>query len=119
VIVYIAHARATGGQVGTARSDDGQIDLKLHRLIEIVVREMAATRSRCLPRVCRLFIGALRVVVGERHIRVPEEVAVDLAMSLGSLAGAEGFGIAVITTIRLPGGEEAIAEELVIKLRET
>jgi lipoyl-dependent peroxiredoxin len=60
------------------------------------------------------FIGALRVVAGERHIRIPKGVAIDWGVSFGPLKGeAEGFGIAVAMTIYLPGIERATAEELV------
>jgi osmotically inducible protein OsmC len=33
--IYTARARVTGGRVGTAKFDDGQIDLKLDRPIEM------------------------------------------------------------------------------------
>jgi lipoyl-dependent peroxiredoxin len=33
------------------------------------------------------FIGALRVVAGKRHIRIPEDVAIDSAVSFGPLRG--------------------------------
>jgi len=60
------------------------------------------------------FIGALRVVAGNRHIRISEDVAIDSAVSFGPLKEqAEGFGIAVAMTIHLPGNERATAEELV------
>jgi osmotically inducible protein OsmC len=60
------------------------------------------------------FIGALRVVAPKRQIRIPEDVAIDSAVSLGPLAGeAEGFGIALAMTIHLPGIEKATAQELV------
>ena len=56
----------------------------------------------------------MRVVAGKRQIRIPEDVAIDSAVSFGPLAGeAEGFGIAVAMTIHLPGIESATAEELV------
>jgi organic hydroperoxide reductase OsmC/OhrA len=54
------------------------------------------------------------VVAGKCHIRIPEDVAIDSAVSFGPLKGqAEGFGIAVAMTIHLPGIETATAEELV------
>jgi osmotically inducible protein OsmC len=59
------------------------------------------------------FIGTLRVVAGKRHIRIPEDVALDSAVSFGLLGEAEGFGIAVAMMIQLPGIERATAEELV------
>jgi lipoyl-dependent peroxiredoxin len=33
--IYTARARVAGGRVGTAKSDDGQIDLKLDRPVEM------------------------------------------------------------------------------------
>jgi lipoyl-dependent peroxiredoxin len=33
------------------------------------------------------FIDALRVVAGKRHIRIPEDVAIDSAVSFGPLRG--------------------------------
>jgi osmotically inducible protein OsmC len=60
------------------------------------------------------FIGALRIVAGKRHIRVPEDVAIDSEVSFGPLArGVEGYGIAQNMTIHLPGIERATAEDLV------
>lgn len=66
------------------------------------------------------FIGALRVVAGKRHIRVPEDVAIDSAVSFGPLAGGvEGFGVAVNMTIHLPGIETSIEEKLVHHAHQT
>jgi Ohr subfamily peroxiredoxin len=104
-----------GGRVGTAKSDDGQINLKLDRPVE-----MGGTGNGTNPEqlfavgYAACFIGALRVVAGKRHIRIPEEVAIDSAVSFGHLEGnAEGFGIAVAMIVHLPGIERATAEELV------
>jgi lipoyl-dependent peroxiredoxin len=69
-------------------------------------RSFAAGYASC-------FIGALRGIAGKRHIRIPEDVALDSAVSFGLLGEAEGFGIVVAMTIQLPGIERATAEELV------
>jgi osmotically inducible protein OsmC len=114
-VMYTAHATATGGREGTAKSDDGQINLKLDRPVEMGGKG-AGTNPEQLFAVgyAACFIGALRVVAGKQHIRIPEDVAIDSAVSLGALKGqAEGFGIAVAMTIHLPGIERATAEELV------
>jgi organic hydroperoxide reductase OsmC/OhrA len=47
--IYTARAKAMGGRVGAAKSDDGQIDLKLDRPVEMAVKGMAPTQSNCLP----------------------------------------------------------------------
>jgi Ohr subfamily peroxiredoxin len=114
-VIYTARAKAMGGRIGTAKSDDGQINLKLDRPVEMGGKGndtnpeqlFAAGYAAC-------FIGALRVVAGKRHMRIPGEAAIDSSVSFGPLEGqAEGFGIAVAMMIHLPGIERPTAEELV------
>jgi len=114
-VIYTARAQAMGGRVGTAKSDDGQIDLKLDRPVEMGGKGNGTNPEQLFAAgYAACFIGALRVVAGKRHIRIPEDVAIDSAVSFGPLSGeAEGFGIAVAMTIHLPGIEIATAEELV------
>jgi osmotically inducible protein OsmC len=113
-VIYTARAKSMGGRVGTARSDDGQIDLKLDRPVEMGGKGNGTNPEQLFAvGYAACFIGALRVVAGKRHIRILEEVAIDSAVSFGPLAGGvEGFGIAVAMTIHLPGIERATAEEL-------
>jgi lipoyl-dependent peroxiredoxin len=113
--IYTARAKAMGGRVGTAKSDDGQINLKLDRPVEMGGKGNGTNPEQLFAAgYAACFIGALRVVAGKRHIRIPEEVAIDSEVSFGPLKGnAEGFGIAVAMMIHLPGIERATAEELV------
>jgi lipoyl-dependent peroxiredoxin len=113
--IYTARAKATGGRVGTAKSDDGQIDLKLDRPVEMGGKGNGTNPEQLFAvGYAACFIGALRVVAGKLHIRMPEDVAINSAVFFGPLKGeAEGFGIAVAMSIHLPGIERAIAEELV------
>jgi lipoyl-dependent peroxiredoxin len=113
--IYTARAEATGGRVGTAKSDDGQIDLKLDRPVEMGGKGNGTNPEQLFAAgYAACFIGALRVVAGKLHIRIPEDVAINSAVSFGPLKGeADGFGIAVAMSIHLPGIERAIAEELV------
>jgi osmotically inducible protein OsmC len=108
-VIYTARAKSMGGRVGTAKSDDGQIDLKLDRPVEMGGKGNGTNPEQLFAAgYAACFIGALRVVAGKRHIRIPEEVAIDSAVSFGHLKGeAEGFGIAVAMTIHLPGIERA------------
>ena len=110
--IYTARAKATGGRVGTAKSDDGQIDLKLDRPVEMGGKENGTNLEQLFAAgYAACFIGALKVVAGKRNARIPEEVAIDSAVSFGLLKReAEGFGIAVAITIHLPGIERDAAE---------
>ena len=113
--IYTARAKVMGGRVGAAKSDDGQIDLKLDRPVEMGGKGKGTNPEQLFAvGYAACFIGALRVVAGEHRIRIPEEVAIDSAVSFGHLEGdAEGFGIAVAMTIYLPGIERTTAVELV------
>ena len=114
-VIYTAKAQVMGGRVGTAKSEDGQIDLRLDRPIEMGGKGNGTNPEQLFAAgYAACFIGALRVVAGKRHIRIPEDVAIDSAVSFGILKGeAEGFGIAVAMTIHLAGIEKAAAEDLV------
>jgi osmotically inducible protein OsmC len=81
-------AKAMGGRVGTAKSDDGQINLKLDRPVEMGGKGNGT--------------------------RIPENVAIDSAVSFGPSKRKSGrISIAVAMLISLPGIEQATAEELV------
>jgi Ohr subfamily peroxiredoxin len=60
------------------------------------------------------FIGALKVVAGKQHMRVPQDVSIDSEVSFGPFAGGvEGFSIAVAMKVHLPDMDREVAERLV------
>lgn len=111
-VVYTARAHTTGGRDGSARSDDGLLDVKLSPPKEMggagtatnPEQLFAAGYSAC-------FIGALKAVGGMQKIAIPQDVAVDAEVDLGPITG--GYGIAVRLTVHLPGMERAAAQALV------
>ena|ERR1700733_12453876 len=54
--IYTARAKAMGGRAGTAKSEDGQINLKLDRPVDMGGRWMAPTRNNCLSQATRLVL---------------------------------------------------------------
>jgi lipoyl-dependent peroxiredoxin len=113
--IYTARAKATGGRTGTAKTADGQLDLRLDRPREMGGRGTGTNPEQLFAAgYAACFIGALKVVAGKQHIRVPEDVSIDSEVAFGPLADAvEGFGIAVAMEIHLPGIERDVAEKLV------
>ena len=113
-VIYKTQATATGGRDGSARSDDGSVDVKL-----IVPKEMggpggvganpeklfAAGYSAC-------FLGAMKAVSGKVGVKVPADATVTAAIGFGPRSEG-GFGITADLKISLPGVEHAKAEELV------
>ena len=108
-VLYTAKAHTTGGRDGASRTDDGRLDVKLtspgtpgggtnpEQLF-------AAGWSAC-------FIGAIRVVAGQRKIRLPADLAIDAEVDLGTTGGA--YGLAARLDVNLPGLDRETARSLV------
>jgi len=112
-IVYRAHATATGGRDGRARSSDGNLDVKLSVPKEMGGGGGAATNPEQLfaAGYAACFLGAMKYVAGQKNIQVPADTSIDSAVGIGPIAG--GFGIEVDLDVKLPGMDRAQAEELV------
>ncbi len=113
-VIYKTSAVATGGRDGSAKSDDGSVDVKL-----VVPKEMggpggvganpeklfAAGYSAC-------FLGAMKAISGKEGVRVPSDTTVTAAIGFGPRSEG-GFGITADLLIDLPGVPRADAERLV------
>lgn len=112
--IYKTSATATGGRDGSARSDDGSVDVKL-----VIPKEMggpggpganpeklfAAGYSAC-------FLGAMKAVSGTVGVKVPTDATVKAEIGFGPRSEG-GYGITADLTISLPGIDRDIAERLV------
>jgi Ohr subfamily peroxiredoxin len=112
-VIYKTSATATGGRDGSARSDDGSVDVKL-----VVPKEMggpggvganpeklfAAGYSAC-------FLGAMKAVSGKVGVKVPADATVAAEVGFGPRSEG-GYGITADLTITLPGVDKADAEKL-------
>lgn len=115
-ILYTAHAVATGGRIGSARSADGTLDLLL-----AIPRELGGsglgTNPEQLFAACyaAAFISAIKSVAGGaldgQRVSLPAEVSIECAVGLGPTPG--GFAIRIDTRITIPGLERSAAEHLV------
>lgn len=114
-VVYRAHATATGGREGHAKSSDGALDVKLSTPKELggaggdgtnPEQLFAAGYSAC-------FLGALKHVASQEKVKLPQETQIDGNVGIGAIP--TGFGIEVELKISLPGLEQDIAQQLVDK----
>lgn len=111
-ILYTAHATATGGREGAARSSDGLLDVKL-----TPPKEMGGSGTGVNPEqlfaagYSACFLGALKFVAGQRKVAIPADAKIDGAVSIGPIP--QGFGIQAALTISLPGFDRAQAQELI------
>ena len=118
-IVYTAHAHATGGREGQAKSDDGLLDVKL-----ITPKEMGGAGGGVNPEqlfaagYAACFLGAMKFVGGQDKITIPADTKIEGLVSIGPFGSGvvpEGFNIAVELKISVPGMDKAAAEALVEK----
>jgi len=116
-VVYQAHATATGGRDGSAKSSDGLLDVKL-----AVPKEMGGAGGGVNPEqmfaagYSACFLGALKFVAGMQKVAVPADAKIDATVGIGAIP--QGFGIELQMTIHLPGVDRAVAQALVDKAHE-
>ena len=112
--LYRTSAIATGGREGSARSDDGRLEVTLSTPTELgggggpgtnPEQLFAAGYSAC-------FIGALKVAGQQLKLNVPANTTVAETVGIGPRSEG-GFGITADLLISLPGLEQADAQRLV------
>ncbi|WP_010544299.1 organic hydroperoxide resistance protein [Sphingomonas elodea] len=113
-VKYTTKATATGGRDGSARSEDGVLDVKLSTPKELggaggdgtnPEQLFAAGYSAC-------FIGALKAVGAGMKIKVPADVSVTATVGIGPRSEG-GFGITADLQVSLPGMDREEAQKLV------
>ena len=113
-VKYTTKATATGGRDGSARSEDGVLNVKLSTPKELggaggdgtnPEQLFAAGYSAC-------FIGALKAVGAGMKIKVPAETTVTATVGIGPRSEG-GFGITADLLVTLPGLDRAEAQKLV------
>lgn len=117
-IAYTAKATATGGRAGSAKSDDGKLEVDLSTPKELggaggegtnPEQMFAAGYSAC-------FIGAMQHVAGQQKVKLPEETTVTGVVGIGPTDG--GFAIDVELQVSIPGMDKSDAEDLVNKAHQ-
>lgn len=108
-VLYTGKTHTTGGRDGTARSDDGRLDIALsppgsHGTGTNPEQLFAAGWSAC-------FIGAMGLAAREQKVALPADTAVDAEVDLGT--GADGYLLQARLTVSLPGVPRDVAAGLV------
>jgi lipoyl-dependent peroxiredoxin len=112
-VIYKTNATATGGRDGSAKSDDGSVDVKLVKPKEMggpggiganPEKLFAAGYSAC-------FLGAMKAVSGNEGVSVPNDASVTATIGFGPRSEG-GYGITADLLINLPGVPKADAERL-------
>ncbi len=113
-VKYRTTATATGGRDGSARTQDGNFEVKLATPKELggaggdganPEQLFAAGYSAC-------FIGAMKAVAPSLKLHVPNEATVTATVGIGPRSEG-GFGITTDLKVSLPGLDHADAQRLV------
>ena len=119
--LYTAHATATGGRTGSAKSDDGALAVTLSTPKQLGGAGGAGTNPEQLfaAGYAACFIGAMQAVAARQKQKLPEDVSIQSAVGIGPLVGKEGaFGISVTLQISVPSLERSALEALVAAAHE-
>lgn len=116
-VLYTAHGHATGGREGSGATDDKKVDVKLSVPKGLGGDDGPGTNPEQLFSVgySACFLGALKVVAGKEHVKLPTETKVSADIGIGPREDGGGFGITAALTITAPGVEKAQLEDLVQK----
>ena len=110
--IYTAKAVVSGGRDGTARTEDGQLELKL-----ALPKQMGGKGDGTNPEelfaagYAACFIGALKVVAAQAKQKLPESLRIESQVGLGKVGA--GYGINAVLDVFLPEMDEAVAQQLV------
>jgi len=115
-VLYTGKTHITGGRNGAARSDDGQLDIKLSRPGSSEPgtnpeQLLGAGWSAC-------FIGAIGLAAAASKISVPADVSVNAEIDLCKTE-AKGYFLQARLQVSLPGLDAAVAEALVGAAHQT
>lgn len=118
-VLYTASATATGGRNGRVRSSDGVLDLEVRMPKELGGSGGAYTNPEQLfaAGYAACFDSALNHVIRAAKLRTGE-TSVQAEVGIGKRTDG-GFGLAVQLHVRIPGVEQAVAQELVEKAHQT
>ncbi|MGI4829976.1 MAG: organic hydroperoxide resistance protein [Janthinobacterium lividum] len=119
-VVYTAHAVATGGREGVAKTDDGHLDVKLGLPKQMGGKDDGTNPEQLFAAgYAACFIGAIKFVAGTQKLKLPDDVSIDSSVSFGPRAGgAKGFSVDVALQVHIPGMDKAAAEKLVHEAHE-
>jgi lipoyl-dependent peroxiredoxin len=114
-VLYTGKTQTRGGRDGAARSSDGRLDIKLSPPGGAgsgtnPEQLLAAGWSAC-------FIGAMGIAAHKLGVKLPEDLAVDAEVDLGTTSGA--YFIQARLNISVPGVPADVAREVVDQAHQT
>lgn len=118
-VLYTAKAISTGGREGTARSDDGRLNLTLSTPKALGGNDGQGTNPEQLfaAGYSACFIGAMKVVAMGEKVKLPDDLSVNAEVEIGPIATV-GFGISAKLTVKADSLEKSVLEKIVEKAHQ-
>jgi Ohr subfamily peroxiredoxin len=102
-VLFTGKTHNTNGRDGGARSSDGHLDIKMKQPHPAAENLFGAAWSAC-------YMGAIEYAASQKHIKLPERVAVDAEIDLNLEEGS--FFLSARLNVCVPGIDPAVATEL-------
>ncbi|RVU84513.1 organic hydroperoxide resistance protein [Leucothrix sargassi] len=117
-VAYTAKATATGGREGSAKSDDGRLDITLSTPKSLGGDDGQGTNPEQMfaAGYAACFIGALKFVAVQSEVSLPKETYINSEVAIGPIEG--GFGLAVKLAVSLGDLDKEQALVLVEKAHQ-
>ena len=115
-ILYTAHGTSVGGRGGgTAKTSDGQLDIKLAH-----PKEMGGNGDGLNPEqlfavgYSSCYLGAIKFVASKQTppVKLAPESSVTAHIGIGPRDDGGGFGIEAVLDVNLPGVDKAVAQDI-------
>ena len=103
-VLFTGNTHVTAGHDGAARSQDGQLDIKLPQPHPAAENLFAAAWSAC-------YIGAIQLAAGQRKVKLASEPEVDAEIDLNQAGSA--FFLTARLNVHVPGVEREVAQQLI------
>ncbi|MBB3394930.1 MULTISPECIES: Ohr family peroxiredoxin [unclassified Rhizobium] len=102
-VLFTGKTHNTNGRDGGARSSDGHLDIKMKQPHPAAENLFGAAWSAC-------YMGAIEYAASQKHIKLPEGVAVDAEIDLNLEDGA--YFLSARLNVSVPGVDPAVATAL-------
>lgn len=111
-IVYTAHATATGGREGTAKTDDGKLDVKLDPPAVMGGHDNGTNPEQLFAAgYAACFQSAMGVVARRQKVSV-DGSTVAAKVTIGTIEGG-GFGLAVQLDVHIPDVDDSTVQSII------
>ena len=102
-VLFTGKTHNTNGHEGGARSSDGHLDIKMKQPHPAAENLFGAAWSAC-------YMGAIEYAATQKHIKLPEGLAVDAEIDLNLEDGS--FFLSARLNVSVPGVDPAVATAL-------